>query len=105
MGAAAMGVLGRPLGPDARGNGTLSRNLPALAASGYTVIVLGPRDWFPQTDPVETLVLLVVRSERRFTESCCSAPQGPHAEIGDVLEPADRAFEQRGARLGAEGHA
>lgn len=35
----------------------------------------------------------------------CSAPQRANAEIGDVLEAAQRALENRRLRLGAEGHA
>ncbi len=38
--------------------GTLSRDLAALAAAGYTVEALIPCDFFPQTHHVETLALL-----------------------------------------------
>lgn len=38
--------------------GTLSRDLAALAAAGYTVAALIPYDFFPQTHHVETLALL-----------------------------------------------
>ena len=38
--------------------GTLSRDLAALTAAGYTVEALTPYDFFPQTRHVEILALL-----------------------------------------------
>ena len=38
--------------------GTLSRDLAALVAAGYSVEALLPYDFFPQTHHVETLALL-----------------------------------------------